>query len=311
MKYSVVIPIFNEEESLGELCSSLSKVMNSLKGKYEIIFVNDGSRDNSFSKLLSLKKRYKNIKIIDFRKNFGQSAAMKAGFDNAKGDIIIAMDSDLQNDPKDIPKLLKKLHEGYDVATGWRKERHDPLSKNIPSKISNWMHRKVTGLDMHDSGCSLKAYVRDALENVELYGEMHRYIPAMLAEKGYKVGEVVVTHHPRKHGKSKYGAKRLVKGGLDLIDILFWTKYASRPLHVFGSFGVVIGGTGLVMGIVLGILKILGMMSLSTSVLPLLSVLLFIVGLQFVIFGILADILIKIYYSNDKNSTYSIRKIIK
>lgn len=311
MKYSIVLPVYNESGSLKELHESLTKVMRSLHEKYEIIFINDGSTDNSLEVLKKLKQKDGKIIIINFRRNFGQSAAMKAGFDHAKGKIIIAMDADLQNDARDIPRMIKKIKEGYDVVTGWRKRRHDPLSKKIPSKFSNWLHRKITGINMHDSGCSLKAYRKECLDGIELYGEMHRYIPAMIAQKGYKITEIPVIHHQRKHGQSKYGVTRLLKGSLDLLDLAFWTRYAARPLHVFGGLGMLFSGVGAALGIILGVLRIMGKISLRDSVLPLLAALLFIIGIQFLVFGILADIMIKMYYSDKKHKTYEIEEMIR
>ncbi len=311
MDYSVIVPVYNEEGSVKELYPKLRQVMDSLKRPYELIFINDGSSDKTLEVLKDFRKKGEYLTILDLRKNFGQSAAMKAGFDNASGKIIISMDGDMQNDPSDIPKLIGKIKEGYDVVSGWRHERKDPLSKKIPSKISNFLHRKATGVEIHDSGCSLKAYKKECLEGLELYGEMHRYIPAMIAEKGYKIGEVKVKHHPRVHGKSKYGVSRLFKGFLDLVDLEFWMHYAARPLHVFGGFGILFSAAGLIIALVLAILRMAHMISLSNSSLPLIAALLFLVGIQFLVFGILADIVIKLYYSNKEKKTYSVKEIIK
>jgi len=309
MDISVIIPVYNEEKSIKQLFLELKKTMSSLKKKYEIIFINDGSTDSSLSILKQVKDKH--TKIIDFRKNFGQSAAMKAGFDYAKGDIIIAMDADLQNNPKDIPKLIRKMEEGYDVATGWRKHRKDSLSKKIPSMIANLLHKRLTGLNIHDSGCSLKAYKKECLKGIELYGETHRYIPALIAQKGYKIGEVEVDHRPRKYGRTKYGTARLIKGYLDLLGVEFWMRYAARPLHVFGGLGVLFSGIGLILGITLGVLEIMGRIRSRQSSLPLLVMFLFIVGIQFLVLGILGDITIKMYYSDKRHKTYQIKEIIR
>lgn len=311
---SIIIPVYNEEESLYPLYKKIKAMLSKSIKSYEIMFIDDGSSDKSLENLKSLQKKDKCIRIIVFRKNFGQSAAISAGFSNAKGNMLIVMDADLQNEPNDIPKLLKKMSEGYDVVSGWRYDREDPLSKKIPSRISNWMHKKLTGLDINDSGCSLKAYKREAVEDLELYGEMHRYIPALIAAKGFKIGEIKVEHHYRKYGKSKYGSSRILKGFLDLLYIHFLIKYSSRPLHFFGYIGLLPIALGAVIGIYKAINQAIEFFSgkdIVASPLLLFSVFLIIVGILFIIFGFLAELMIRMHSQNTKNKNYSIKETIE
>lgn len=311
---SIIIPLYNEEESLLPLYKKVKDVMPKLGKPCEIIFVDDGSTDKSLENLKGIQRKDNSVKIIVFRKNFGQSAAISAGFLNASGRIFIVMDADLQNDPEDIPGLLDKMSQGYDVVSGWRYEREDPFSKKISSKISNWMHRKLTGLEIHDSGCSLKAYKRESVENLELYGEMHRYIPALISAKGFKIGEIKVEHNYRKYGKSKYSSSRLIKGFLDLMYVHFLIRYSSRPLHFFGYLGTI----PILLGIIIGLYKTVQLIILRlflkvdvfVSPLLLFAVFLIIVGIIFIIFGFLAELMIRMHYQNVKNKAYSIKDII-
>jgi len=301
-KISIVIPTFNEEKSIPEFYYELKLVLDNLERPYEIIFVDDASTDNSFDLMEDIYERDETIRIIKFRKNFGQSSAILAGFDHADGDIIITMDADLQNDPKDIPKLLDKINEGYDVVSGWRADRKDPfLSKKLPSKLSNWLARKLTGVDIHDFGCTLKAYRRKALSGLELYGEMHRYIPALLSRKGFRVSEVKVEHHPRKFGESKYGLSRLLHGFLDLINIKFWSQYSTRPLHFFGILGILQLFFGFLIGTYLLVVRFLYNMGIADRPLLLLAILLIILGIQFITFGFLSEIMVKLYYTGRRS----------
>lgn len=310
---SLIVPVYNEEENIFPLYKNIKHALSKLGKKYEIIFVDDGSTDKSLERIKGLQKKDKNIRIIVLRKNFGQSAAISAGFSNARGGILVVMDADLQNDPNDIPKLLNKINEGFDVVSGWRYKREDPLSKKIPSRISNWMHRKLTGLYIHDSGCSLKAYKKESVKDLELYGEMHRYIPALIAAKGFKIGEVKVEHNLRKHGESKYGGGRILKGFLDLLYIHFLTKYSSRPLHFFGYLGLV----PIIIGSIIGFFKTIQQAiqffsgkEVVASPLVLFSIFLVIVGILFIIFGFLAELIIRMHYQNAENKNYSIKEII-
>ncbi|MBS3098114.1 glycosyltransferase family 2 protein [Candidatus Woesearchaeota archaeon] len=304
---SIVVPVFNEEKNVGILYSRLTDVLRRIKKAYEIIFVDDGSNDRSFYVLRRIHEKDKRVKIIKFRKNFGQTAALDAGFKNSKGMIIITIDADLQNDPDDIPRLLEKMEEGYDVVSGWRIKRKDSLLKKIPSKFSNLFVRKFTKVSIHDSGCTLKAYKKECFNGLDLYGEMHRFIPGLLKWKGFKIGEIKVKHHPRRYGQSKYGVARLLKGFLDLLIIKFWMQYSARPIHLFGGFGILFSSVGFVIGLYLTIIRIFFNQPLSNRPLLLLALLLIILGVQLVVFGVLADIMIKVYYKEGRD-VYSIEK---
>jgi len=309
MDISVVIASFNEEKNLVGVYNSLKPVLLKFKKKTEIIFVDDGSTDNSYDVLLNFKKKDSSLKIIKFRKNFGQSAAWDAGFKEAKGSLIITMDADMQNDPEDIPKLISKLNEGYDVVSGWRHERKDNLSKKLFSSFSRFLRKLIIDDKIHDSGCSLKIYKRACVEDLDLHGEMHRYITEILALKGYKLGEIRVNHLKRKYGKSKYTFVRVLKGFLDLLVVAFWQKYSARPIHLFGGLGILMSFFGVASGLYLLYVKFAFNESIANRPLLMLSVLLVVLGIQFVIFGLIADILVKMYYSKGKTN-YSIEKII-
>lgn len=315
MKLSVVVPVFNEADNLVPLHSSLVKVLSSLKGvlSYEVVFVDDGSSDGSSSVLERLHSSDKCVRVVELRRNYGQTAAISAGFSASSGDVVVVMDSDLQNDPADIPLLLGEMGKGFDVVSGWRARRHDSLIfKKIPSLFSNWLARRLTGLSLHDFGCSLKAYRRSALEDVRLYGEMHRYIPAILHMRGYRIGEVKVSHHARLHGRSKYGVKRLLRGMLDLFFIKFWSGYSTRPLHFFGLLGFLSAFLGGVIGVanISYYLFVVGRFS-GIGPLLLLSALLFILGFQLVFFGFLAEIIIRGYYGSGNESPYYVKRVLK
>jgi len=302
---SVIVPIYNEKENILPL---YEKLKNILKEKDEIIFVDDGSTDGSYEILKELHSKDKNVKCIKFSRNFGKTAALMAGFEMAKGDVIVTIDGDLQNDPEDIPKLVEKLDE-YDAVNGWRYDRKDPfLSKKLPSAISNKISRWLTGLKLHDFNCGLKAYKKECLDGLELYGEMHRYIPAILAWKGYKVGEVKVKHYPRKYGKSKYGMARLARGLFDLINFKFWAGYSTRPLHFFGGIGLTMFLAGFLINFYLLILKLFYGETLSNRPLLLLGILLMIMGFQIFMTGFLAEIMIRNYYSSSNKKIYVIKE---
>lgn len=300
MAISVIIPTYNEEENVKILHAELKAVLNQLRQPYEIIFIDDGSRDRTFENLLELRKKDKKVKLIRFRKNFGQTAAMDAGFKAAKGDVIIAMDSDLQNDPADIPLLLQKIDEGYDVVSGWRWNRKDSLSKKLFSFVANIMRRRLTRETIHDSGCSLKAYRKECFKGLDLYGEMHRYIPAILAWRGFRVGEVKVNHRPRMYGKTKYNVRRVFKGFFDLLFIKFWNDYSTRPIHFFGSiafFQYFLAGLILVEQVI----KAFIVRALNLGPLLVLAAVLVITGSLTFLFGFLAEILIRTYYKDKQN----------
>ncbi|HLD10627.1 MAG TPA: glycosyltransferase family 2 protein [Candidatus Nanoarchaeia archaeon] len=306
MDLSIVIPVYNEEKNVALLHQTIRNTLDKTDFKYEIIFVDDGSTDNTFNILNNLKK----VKIIKFRKNFGQTAAMMAGFENSNGKVIVSLDGDLQNDPSDIPKLLDKLNEGYDVVSGWRYNRQDSFGKKTFSKIANSFRQLLVKDPIHDSGCSLRAYKKECFSDLQLHGEMHRYIPAILAWKGFKLDEVKVNHLPRKFGKTKYNMWRVLKGFMDLINVWFWRKYSNRPLHIFGGFGIILSLLGFILGLSLIVARQFYGLSLGQSQLPLLAVLMVVIGVQFFISGLMADISIKNYYSNGRR-TYSIEKIVE
>jgi glycosyltransferase involved in cell wall biosynthesis len=307
---SLVIPLYNEEGNIQELHTEVKSVLtNLLKSKkisdYEIIFVNDGSTDKTQENLIDVKKIDSRVKIIELRKNFGQTPALKAGFENSNGDLIVTMDGDLQNDPNDIPRLMEKLEEGYDVVSGWRFNRKDKFSKKIFSKIMNKLRISLIGDNLHDYGCSLKIYKKECLKDLELFGELHRYITAYLYIKGYKVGELKVNHRPRKSGQTKYRFNRGINGILDLFYLKFWSNYSSRPLHFFGRIGIYIWILSGLM-IIEQIIKAIIIKQLLLGPVLLLSAVLGITGLLFIIFGFLSEIMVRIYFKNNE-SIYSIK----
>ncbi|MHA1677503.1 MAG: glycosyltransferase family 2 protein [Promethearchaeota archaeon] len=308
-KLSIVIPTYNEEKNVVLLYRAIKEVLDKITKNYEIIYVDDGSRDRTFLNLKELHERDKRVKVIKFRRNFGQTAAMDAGFKFASSDIIIGMDADLQNDPRDIPRLIAKINEGYDCVSGWRVNRRDSFSKKIFSKFANFLRHTLIHDKIHDSGCSLKAYRKECFDNLDLYGEMHRFIPALLKIQGFRIGEIKVRHHSRKHGKTKYTMKRVLKGFIDLLNVWFWQKFSSRPLHLFGGMGIIMNLLGTIVGLYLLIMKFFYGQGIANRPLLLLAVLLVILGIQFLVFGVLADMIIKLYYQENKN--YNIKEILK
>lgn len=308
---SVVIPFYNEEDNIEPLYEQLTSVSGSSNYDFEIIFVDDGSSDKTYENMLKIREKDERVRLIKFRKNFGQSAALKAGFDHAKGNIVISMDGDLQNDPADIPVLLEMIeNEDWDVVCGWRAERKDSVSKKAFSKVANVIRRNITGDFIHDSGCTFRAYRNECVKDLDLYGETHRYIPAILLWKGYRIGEVKVKHHQRKYGVTKYNWRRIAKGFLDLIVISFWQRYSVRPIHVFGGLGLLLSVSGSLLGGYMGIERLFFGRSLSDRPLFLLGVLMMIIGVQFIVSGILADIMIKIYYGQNERKNYLIEKVV-
>lgn len=309
---SVIIPVYNEEENIIPLFDELNTVLPALHRTYEILFVDDGSTDATFTRLKELHDRDPAVRIIRFRRNFGQSAAMKAGFDHARGGIIVTMDADLQNDPHDIPALLDRLEqEDYDVVCGWRHTRNDSLSKKTSSRIANRFRTLLTGESIHDSGCTLRAYTRESVAGIELYGELHRYIPALLLWKGYRVGEIETHHRERRFGRTKYSWQRLAKGFLDLIVITFWQKYSARPMHIFGGLGLTMGVLGLGIVLYLGISRLVLKTGLTDRPLFLVGLVLLVVGVQFIALGIIADILLKVYHGQNERKTYLVEKVLE
>jgi glycosyltransferase involved in cell wall biosynthesis len=304
---SIVVPMYNEEGNARELHKKIKEACENLGKSYEIIFVDDGSEDKTIEKCQGLTP----LKLVILRKHHGQTAGMDAGIKSASGEIIVTMDGDLQNDPADIKLLLEEIDKGYDVVSGWRAKRKDPIMKKIFSRTANLLRKILIQDKIHDSGCSLKAYKRECFQDVDLFGEMHRFIPAILELQGYKVGEVVVSHHPRIHGKTKYNWKRGVKGFVDMISIWFWRKYANRPLHLFGGSGIMIFLLGSAILVWMAVEKIFFDASLSEKIWPMMGVFLIMIGIQLFIFGLLADILIKNYYKERKQMNYSIKEIIE
>jgi len=308
--YSAIVPFYNEEDSVLPLYNKLKKVLIDL-GKHEIIFVDDGSTDKTFLRLRECAQIDKQVRIIKFRRNFGQSAALTSGFDHATGDIIITVDADLQNDPKDIPKLLEKLQEGYDTICGWRKHRKDRfLRKKVPSKVFNWFCRKISGQNIHDFGSTLRVYKRQVVKNISVYGELHRFIPVLVAWKGYKVSETEVKHHPRKYGKTKYGGGRLVRGLLDILTVYFLEKYLSRPMHLFGTLGILSIGLGTAIGAYLSILRILFNVPLSDRPLLLLAILMVVFGVQFLTLGLIGEMMTRNRYETGNKKPYDIEVLL-
>ncbi len=311
MKLSIVIPLYNEEESVEKLYQSLKDVMENLPYEYEIIMIDDGSIDSTLQELSELASRDNKLKIISFKRNYGQTAAMSAGFEYASGDIIITMDGDLQNDPTDIPLLLEKIQEGYDVVSGWRKDRKDPfLSRKLPSKIANYIISTVTGVHLHDYGCSLKAYKKDIAKNFRLYGDMHRFLPALAKGLGAKITEVPVKHHSRVYGKSKYGIGRTVRVILDIFLVKFLNEYINKPLYVFGGVGFLFLVFGLLSGLYLTYDKFINHQEIGQRPLLFLTVLLIISAFQFISTGIIAEVIIRTYYESQDKKPYRIKKFI-
>lgn len=311
MYLSVVLPVRNEEKNLPELHERLIKVCSSLNKEYEIIYVENGSTDSTLDVLKSLK----DAKVIVLRwHNFmksGQTAALDAGIKAAKGELIVTMDSDLQNMPEDIPKLIEKLEsEDLDVVSGWRNKRKDSFFITNLSKFGSRLRKLIINPGIHDLGCTLKVYRRECFDGVDLYGEMHRYIVAVLRWKGFNVDELEVQHHPRKHGKSHYNWKKMFRGFVDMLMVWFLKKYSDRPLHLFGVSGILLTLTGIGFLMFLGILRLFGVIALADSIWPLLSVLAILVGMQLFIFGIVIELLVRSYFSLGREMSYSIKKTI-
>jgi len=308
---SVVIPAYNEEENVPILYEKLKKVLDSIGEDYEIIFVDDGSTDGTYQKLKQLAERDSRLKVIRFKRNYGQTAAMSAGFEHAKGDVIITLDADLQNDPEDIPLLLEKLEEGYHVVSGWRKDRKDPfLSRRLPSMVANWLISKITGVHLHDYGCTLKAYRAEVVKDLELFGDMHRFLPALTKRGGAKITEVVVRHHPRMFGRSKYGIGRTVRVLLDIMLVKFLNEYINKPLYMFGSVGFLLLVLGLFSLFYLIFLKLFLEEPIGRRPLLTLSVLLILAGIQLISTGLLAELLVRIYYRTKDAKPYVIQEKI-
>lgn len=308
---SVIIPIYNEAENIQLLIEALLVELNQLLRPFEIIFVNDGSVDASERRVADVAARDCRIRLINLKRNFGQTAAMMAGIDYATGSIIVPMDGDLQNDPKDVRRLVDKLDEGYDVVSGWRKNRRDALfRRNIPSWIANHIISWISGVHLHDYGCSLKAYRRDILKDVKLYGEMHRFVPIYASLNGARVTEIPVLHHPRIHGRSNYGLERIIKVLLDLIVIRFLARYATKPMYVFGGFGLISMGIAGLAGTYAVYLKIFENTSFIQTPLPLLTVMAIITGVMSMLMGLLGELLARTYHESQNKPIYRVRDTI-
>ncbi len=309
---SVIIPLFNEEENVEPLYSQLTEALEPLGLSYEIIIIDDGSTDGSFAALKELHALDSRLKVIRFRRNFGQTAAFAAGFDRARGKVVITMDADLQNDPADIPRLLAKIEEDYDVVSGWRVNRKDPfLSRRLPSMIANRLISETTNVRLHDYGCSLKAYRREVVKNINLYGEMHRFIPAIASWMGVAVAEVPVNHRARQFGKSKYGLSRTIKVFLDMITVRFLLSYSTRPIHVFGSLGLAFSATGIILLLYLSAVKFILGQDIGNRPLLMLSILLVVVGVQMITMGLLGELVVRTYHESQGKRIYVIREILE
>ena len=306
---SIIIPVFNESESIGYLLDEVLNVMCSNKLNFEILVVNDGSQDSTSNVLDELTIKIKELSVISLRTNYGQTAAMAAGFDNSNGEIVITLDGDLQNDPNDIPKLISHINEGYDLICGWRYDRKDKLiNRRIPSKIANKLIANVTGLKLHDYGCSLKAFKKEILDDIKLYGELHRFLPVLAKIEGAKIKEIKVNHRSRKYGSSKYGIDRTFRVLMDLLTVWFMTKFLTRPMYGFGFVGIISILVSLGMTSYLFIIKLLGN-DIGNRPLLMFALILGIAGVQLFSFGLLSELLIRTYHESQNRPIYRIRKI--
>jgi glycosyltransferase involved in cell wall biosynthesis len=317
---SVVVPIFNERDSIEPLIARLGESMSKLGRPYEIVLVDDGSTDGSWEALKALAGRVPHLRLIQLRRNFGQTAAISAGFHEARGDVIVTLDADLQNDPADIPRLVEKIDAGYDVVSGWRRQRKDPFfSRRLPSMLANGLISGITGVHLHDYGCTLKAYRREIVENIQLYGEMHRFIPALASWVGGRIAEEEVAHFPRKFGRSKYGISRTVRVVLDLLTVNFLLRYSTRPIHVFGKWGLACGATGVCMLLGLGLANLSYQLFGTEFAAGLIKrpfwgitpFMLIFFGLQFVSMGLLAELQIRTYHEAQHKPIYFIRETLE
>ncbi len=312
VRLSVIVPAFNEERNVPRMAEELTAACRELGVAYEIIFVDDGSRDGTFEALREAHRRDPRIKVIRFRKNFGQTAALAAGFDLARGETVVTIDADLENDPRDIKLLLGKIEEGYDLVSGWRKDRWKKnfLTRRLPSLTANWLISRITRVRLRDYGCTLKAYRRDVVKNIRLYGEMHRFIPAIAAAIGVRIAEVPVNFRPRVHGKSKYGFSRSIRVFLDLLTVKFLLSYSTRPLQIFGLLGLFSGGAGAIVGLVLSYQRLVLKQGISNRPLLLLAILLIVIGFQFITMGLLGEIMVRTYHEAADKRIYVARETL-
>jgi len=308
---SIVIPVYNEEENLPQLYKETTEACVKLGRCYEILFIDDGSSDGSFNALKRIQATDPSVKVIRLRKNFGQTAAMAAGFDQSRGNVVITLDADLQNDPRDFGRLLEKIDEGYDIVSGWRADRKDKyLTRRLPSHCANWLISFITRVKLHDYGCTLKAFRREVIENINLYGELHRFIPALASTIGVSIAEIKVNHRPRRFGKSKYGLKRSIKVVFDLLTVKFMLSYSTRPLQIFGIFGLISGVAGAIIGLILSYQRLILKIGISGRPLLLLSILLVVIGAQFITLGLLAEVMIRSYHESGNKRIYFVREIV-
>jgi glycosyltransferase involved in cell wall biosynthesis len=287
---SVVVPLHNEERSIGLLHEELQASLDPLGDEWEVVYVDDGSTDGSFGALTRLHAREDNVRVVRMRRNFGKAAALAAGFAQTAGDRVVTIDGDLQDDPSEIPRLLAKLDEGFDLVSGWKARRRDPLSRRIPSKLFNWVAGWMSGLHLHDMNCGLKAYRAEVVRSLVLYGELHRFIPVLAHEQGYRVAELPVNHRPREHGRSRYGLERYLRGFLDLLTVSFMGRYRHRPLHLFGGLGLLLGVVGVALLVYLTVVKLMGN-AIGQRPLLTLGVLLVVVGMQFFTLGLISEMI--------------------
>jgi glycosyltransferase involved in cell wall biosynthesis len=309
---SVVVPIYNEVESLSDLVQAITASLAASPFSYEIIGVDDGSRDGSTELLKQLAASRSDLRAVILRRNYGQTAAIAAGFRYALGRVIVTLDGDLQNDPADIPQLISKIDQGFDLVSGWRQHRQDAaLTRLLPSRIANWLIGRVTGLQLHDYGCSLKAYRSELVADMNLYGELHRFLPALALIEGARITEIPVSHHPRRHGQSKYGLDRTFRVLMDLFTISFMKTFLTRPMHVFGLGGLATGGLGLGLGLYLTFLKIFFNQQLGDRPLLILAVVLLLTGIQLFCFGLLAELLMRTYHESQGRPIYRVREVVE
>lgn len=311
-RLSVIVLVYNEVESVDQLHAELSDVLEGLDLAYEVLYIDDGSRDGSTERMAQLALHDPHVRVVSFRRNFGQTAAVQAGIDHSRGEILVFMDGDLQNDPHDIPKLLDKLEEGYDVVSGWRKDRRDDASRVLPSKIANWIIARVTGVPLHDFGCTLKAYRRDVIQDVKLYGEMHRFIPVYASWVGARIAEILVNHRARAYGRSKYSLSRTSRVMLDLMTVKLLGSYSTKPIYFFGFAAFGLWALALISAAIVIIQKLLPPHPFAhNNPLLLLAVFLAIVGVQFVLMGLLAELSIRTYHESQGKSVYVVREVIE
>jgi glycosyltransferase involved in cell wall biosynthesis len=310
--YSIVVPFYNEQENIPTLYMKITEVMDSIGEPYEMVFVDDGSKDNTYKVLSEIYEHDRRVNVVRLRRNFGQTPALKAAFDFARGEIVISMDGDLQHDPEEIPLFIEKIEEGYDLVSGWRYQRKDHwLMRQVPSRIANWMMAKLSGIDLHDFGTTFKAYRREILQEIQLYGELHRFIPALASSTGARIAEVPISNPERKSGQSNYGIGRSVRVFFDLIIVKFLLDYSTRPLQFFGMLGLAGAGAGTILGTILLAQKVFWHQNLMTEHGPLLllSIALFVSGIQFVSMGLLGEISARTYYESQNKPIYALREV--